>query len=639
MRVIALVLAGTAALAASQAPAQTPVFRSGVKLVTLDVTVVDGDGKPVSGLTPADFTATINGTAARVQTLDFQQFGLDRLTEAPPTVTGAPAGGTAPTPTRSTRGPQTFLLLFDDLSFVPGAGKALQFAVEGMLKQLDVSDLVGMTTTSGLESPVSPTRDRAALFAAIRRLTGRQTDSADPYFISAQEISEIALGLFDTLRKVVIPRECLGVVGGGCADRVAAHARRLVSTAMRQKADQLNALRHAIEAMSRAPAPRVIVWLSAGVSVDATPQVRDAIEQLSALAARSAVQVYALLDEPDAINMRDESEIRTRARREEAAFLLGGLQSAAGAAGGAAFRVIGQPDRFFSRIVSETSAVYRLGIELPAKVVDTSDLRAKVKVLRNGVHVRSTGRALADEPSVPVTREEAIKMALEHGSEARGVPLSVSTRVRKDAAGGVQIMVDARVPGDVPAPITAAFGLVDANGKMLLNSRREVMTPQAGRERQILFAMRAEAGDYRLRFVAADATDKIGSTEVPVTARLTRAGPFALSDVLTVFDTQTFSASDDVASSATHLSATIELYPDGTVSSGATTSVRVVLSPEGSTVASTDVTVTPTSANDRWTAVADLALSGLAPGRYTLRMDVIYNGAVVGSQSRVLRRR
>ena len=657
-----LVLACTAALTAAQTPTQTPVFRSGVKLVTLDVTVVDGDGKPVAGLTPADFTATINGTAARVQTLDFQQFGLDRIADAPPAVTGAPAGRTAPMPppsTRSSRGPQTFLLMLDDLSFVPGAGKSLQFAVERMLKQLDVSDLVGMTTTSGLESPVSPTRDRAALFAAIKRLTGRQTDNADPYFISALEVSEIARGLRDAL-EAVVRRECGG--GGlgrpaavteqpdgggsepqsGCAERVAAHARRLAATAWRQTSDQLDALRFAIEAMSRVPAPRVIVFLSGGISIDATPQVRDAIEQLSGLAARSAVQVYAMFDDPDAIDMRDVTPLRTKARREEATFLLGGLQSAAMAAGGYAFRVIGQPDRFFSRIVSETSAVYRLGIELPAKVVDTSDLRAIVKVRRDGVDVRSTGRALADAASVAPSREDAIKMALEHGSEARAVPLSIATRIRKDAAGGVQIMVDARIPGDVAAPISAAFGLVDAGGKIVLNSRREVTTPQAGHERQILFAMRAEAGDYRLRFVAADAADKIGSTEVPVTARLTRAGPFGLSDVLTVIygadGTQAFSASDDIASSATQLSATIELYPDGTVSSGATTSVRVVLSPEGSASASSDVTVTPTSANDRWTAVADLTLSGLAPGRYTLRMDVTYNGAVVGTASRVLRK-
>jgi hypothetical protein len=177
---------------------------------------------------------------------------------------------------------------------------------------------------------------------------------------------------------------------------------------------------------------------------------------------------------------------------------------------------------------------------------------------------------------------------------------------------------------------------------MILNSRRDVAA-SAGTEHQILFTMRAEAGDYRLRFVAADGADRIGSTEVPVTARLTRAGPFGLSDVLTVFHAdggaQTFSASDDIPASATQLSATIEMYPDGTVTSGATASVHMTLSPEGSAAVSGEVTVAPTSAGDRWTAVGDLALAGLAAGRYTLRVDIVQAGAVVGTRSRVLVRR
>jgi hypothetical protein len=532
--------------------------------------------------------------------------------------------------------------LFDDLSFVPGGGRRLQFAGERMLEQLDVSDLVGMTTTSGLVTPVPFTRDRAALGPAIRRLAGRSTDTADPFFLSALEVAEMARPVRETIN-MVVRRECGAAnLDGVCPAQVAAAARRLAASSLRQTTDQLNALRFAIEAMARAPAPRVIVFLSAGISIDATPQIRDAIDQLSALAARSAVQLYALFDEADDINMKDDDLARTRARREEATFLLGGLQSAAMAAGGDAFRVIGEPDRYFSRVVSETSAVYRLGIELPAKVVDTTDLRAKVKVLRDGVLVRSTGRALAEEASVPLTREEAIKMALEHGSEARAVPLSVATRIRKDAAGGVQIMVDARIPGEAAAPVSAVFGLVDASGKIVLNSRREVAAT-TGVEHQILFAMRAEPGDYRLRFVAADGADRIGSTEVPVAARFARAGPFGLSDVLTVFfdaaGAQTFSAADDIPASATQLSATLEMYPDGTVASGAATTVHVVLSPEGSTSASQEVTVTPTSANDRWTAASDLALSDLAAGRYTLRMDVIHNGSVIGSKSRVLRKR
>jgi hypothetical protein len=130
---------------------------------------------------------------------------------------------------------------------------------------------------------------------------------------------------------------------------------------------------------------------------------------------------------------------------------------------------------------------------------------------------------------------------------------------------------------------------------------------------------------------------------VPVTARLASAGPFGLSDVLTVFfdagGAQTFSAADDIPASATQLSATIELYPGATLSAGVTTSVHVVLAPEGSASASQELTVTPTSANDRWTAVGTLPLTSLSPGRYTLRMDVIHGGAVIGTQSRGLTKR
>ena len=40
---------------------QPPVFRSGVELVHLDVSVLDGNRRPVRGLGPADFTVTEDG--------------------------------------------------------------------------------------------------------------------------------------------------------------------------------------------------------------------------------------------------------------------------------------------------------------------------------------------------------------------------------------------------------------------------------------------------------------------------------------------------------------------------------------------------------------------------------------------------
>ena len=52
----ALILLGAPLLMAQQTPIeQTPAFKSGVELVTVDVGVVDKQGLPIRGLTPADF--------------------------------------------------------------------------------------------------------------------------------------------------------------------------------------------------------------------------------------------------------------------------------------------------------------------------------------------------------------------------------------------------------------------------------------------------------------------------------------------------------------------------------------------------------------------------------------------------------
>ena len=69
--VAAAVLAGvTSFVQAQEAPAppapQTPTFRSGVDLVTVDVGVIDQTGNPIDDLRPPDFIVKIDGQARRV---------------------------------------------------------------------------------------------------------------------------------------------------------------------------------------------------------------------------------------------------------------------------------------------------------------------------------------------------------------------------------------------------------------------------------------------------------------------------------------------------------------------------------------------------------------------------------------------
>src|SRR5829696_1591370 len=66
-----LLLPAWLALRAQQASPQTPTFRSGVELVTVDVGVVDRQGQPLRGLAAGDFTVTVAGQPRKVVSAEF----------------------------------------------------------------------------------------------------------------------------------------------------------------------------------------------------------------------------------------------------------------------------------------------------------------------------------------------------------------------------------------------------------------------------------------------------------------------------------------------------------------------------------------------------------------------------------------
>lgn len=246
------------------------MFRGGVDLVAIDVTIVDKDGRPVKGLTANDFVVTLQGQRRAVRVVDFLEFG--GTTGSAAAASATQTTNQSPESKRASRGGRVVVLLVDDLSAKPGQAKGLMVAAERMLATLDPADLVGVTTTSGLGIVVNPTRNRAALAAALKSksLVGRQFDHAAPVYVSVSEAMEIFRDFPRDTLGLVVRRECAIVeLGEACPTFVRAAANRVAQESAQLRAMQLEAYAALMNALRAAPKPRVVIALSTGLAVDA----------------------------------------------------------------------------------------------------------------------------------------------------------------------------------------------------------------------------------------------------------------------------------------------------------------------------------------------------------------------------------
>ncbi|MEO7192730.1 MAG: VWA domain-containing protein [Vicinamibacterales bacterium] len=652
-----VIAAGTAA--ALMAQDSSPVFRSGVEFVTLDVTVLDRQGLPVRNLKPADFTIEIDKKVQPVDAIEFIEFA---------TSTAASRSAPIPQPqTAATVGPgRSVLIAVDDLSFSKLDAKPLTDAAARWVAHLSPNDLVGVMTTSGFEPNVAFSHDRRDVLAALRgRVPGQKPSVLESAQITIQDALRGAIEKAEWERCAVAddPLKCAEGLPSGqsavaqivecikdsgpalmsvCVARATADIKEIGFFADVNTASQIDAYTHLVRQLARAPSPRVLVLISDGVGLDSGTGYASVFRRA---ADEAGVQVFALtwgVGMVPSLNAEHRTPTADKTRRENNLFLKDGLAQVVDNVGGRTFRVPLDPEVFLDRMLTGMSGFYRLGVRVPPPSMNQPVLAIKASVRGSGMLVRTANRiARSNVPDPPDVRplSERLSDLVRSGDARNDIPVELATNLRRDASGGlVQVTTTVRVPATVVGPFTAAVAVVnDVDGSI----RRGFpsVESQPGQEARAVFSLAVPTGRYRLRIAVADGAGHVGTSEQAVLARLQPLGDFYASDLTLLWsrgDGQWQRAGfHDLPAGATGLSASLELYaPNGAL---LPTAVHVAVTRDGDDQARLERDVTPAWTLTSAAVLADLPLVALDPGAYVVKATVLSGDKVIGVVSAAFR--
>lgn len=647
--------------------AQTPVFRSSTTLVTVDVAVLDKDGRPVPGLAADDFQIKLNGKVQPVRAITYvsvaEKAAPLTARDIAPEVTGRHVI-TNDKPEGETR---VIVLAVDDLSMPPLGGQGLLRAARAFVTDLPADVHLGLSTTSGT-TVVNPTRDHDAVAAALAKVRGAFIDPRRPLVPGGPTVSIAeAIDIIDhndyTALGRAVTRECPDQANTSvssirpetlgdsrCGQDTYSAARLIASQTRGTTSQQVMALQHLIEAMKGAPGLKQLVVVSQGVG--STREAQVTMNPLARAAAEAGVQVSVIMESGDTLDMSDVGNAAdelgnvkpdtglSNRRRDDRRMFRGALQTLADMSGGTFEEVIGQGDRAFERARVAGSAVYRIGVEPPADAPADKPFSVAASVTRPGVSVHANRQAVLPGPIAAPATSEQVDAAIREGQPLFSVPIRLAIARRRASSNQVELGIGMEVPASVAGPLTATFGLIDKDGALKQGSRAMPVPPK-GSDYRLTFPMPVARGPYHVRFAVADANGSVGSIDTEVDATLVPLAGAEASDVLTWWvDTAgraQFLALDTIPAGVTSLGAGVEIYPLAGQAFPENVRVTMSLTPANGGAAVISRDVAPLLGNNMWRAEAMLPLANVPAGAYVLKAAVTINGAAAGEVTAMVR--
>ena len=523
-----------AATLGAQQP-QTPVFRASVEVSSIDVGVVDRDGKPIAGLTPSDFTVQVDGAPRRVLTAEWVSLVTPARPEPPPPPPGYSTNENA-------TGGRLILIVIDQPNIRFGGAAGLRKAVNGFIDRLQPSDRVAAVGIGPGSNSTPFTADKEKVKLAIARMPGSQMSrSAFDFNIAISEAMDIRKGdSFVTER--VMRRECgepapdgsLTVEQGLCRVRVEGTALTIAQSGAADADVTIGQLRALLTALKTIDLPKTMVILTEGfLAADQQASMID----LGNLALEARTSIYALKLDDQLFDITQSglppAPFADRQARAE------GIELVTGAARGTLFNIGVGAESVFARIESELSGYYLIGVELGAADRDGKRHPIKVSVNRPGASIRSRRQLMtppgADGPRNP---REAAMAALASPLVVSALPLQVASfSLRGPDPTKIQLLIHAAIGADYTSSKVVSFGYIisDAEGRIVESLGGDARLPpvMTGVPSPLQYNLGSSIppGDYTLKLSVAEG-DRVGTIEHQIHAQLVDAPPMRLSELM-----------------------------------------------------------------------------------------------------------